>query len=121
GDSLDGMRRGHQTDVWSIVYRSSLRLGRSPPMKKRLFVCTALLLTAALPARGDYLSFQENKTAQEWVTELKAKDAAARAKAAQALGQMGTRGKEAIPALTAALKDEDAAVRGRAAVALWRI
>jgi hypothetical protein len=45
-----------------------------------------------------------------------------RANAAQALGQLGTEAKEAVPALTtAALRDTDFRVRLEAAVALWRI
>ena len=44
-----------------------------------------------------------------------------RAKAAVLLGQLGPEGKEAIPALTQALQDQDALVRDRAADALKKI
>src|SRR5262249_40847392 len=48
-------------------------------------------------------------------------DKSVRAAAASALGLMGPRAKEAVPALREALRDEDTEVRGRSAQALEEI
>jgi HEAT repeat protein len=52
---------------------------------------------------------------------LRSKDAGARRRAAEDLGEVGPEAKAALPALTAALKDEDGRVRVEAAEALWRV
>src|SRR5713226_5494043 len=46
------------------------------------------------------------KTAQEWIQALAEKDPGVRIKAAEALGKMGGKAKEAIPALLSLLRDD---------------
>ncbi len=46
---------------------------------------------------------------------------AARAAAAHALGEIGTKAESALPTLKAALKESDSYLRGQAAAAIWRI
>jgi WD40 repeat protein len=58
------------------------------------------------------------KTVRQWLAELKSEDLYARHKAARALGALGPRAREAIPALAAALKDPERHVRTSAARAL---
>jgi HEAT repeat protein len=60
----------------------------------------------------------QGKKASYWINQLTDKDATARQQAATALGQIG---REAVPALTQALQDEDASTRSAAADSLAKI
>jgi HEAT repeat protein len=82
-----------------------------------------LVLAAALAAGPARASDQFlGKTAAEWQKDLTSDKAAVRASAAFALGKIGPDANAALPALTAALRqDKDAAVRDAAAVAVGRI
>ncbi len=55
------------------------------------------------------------------IQSLKLRDAAARSRAAIALGRMGPAARDAVPALSTALKDRDVSVRAASAYALGRI
>jgi hypothetical protein len=55
------------------------------------------------------------------IRSLKLRDAAARSRAAVALGKMGPAAREAVPALSTALRDRDVSVRAASAYALGRI
>lgn len=81
-------------------------------------ILAGVLLAGALPARGqEFLK----KKADDWVEELKSKDAAVRRSAAFALGKMGLPVAWATPELLAALADDKPAVREAAAFALGEI
>jgi HEAT repeat protein len=61
-------------------------------------------------------------TVEQWANALtKSPDAKVRGQAAEALGRLGPKAKEAVPALTAALDDESASVRLLATEALGRL
>jgi HEAT repeat protein len=79
------------------------------------FLAALLLLTAALPARADFLG----KSAGDWLKELADKKPEVRRGAAFALGKCGLAG--AVPKLVRALKDDDASVRDAAAYAIGEI
>ena len=55
------------------------------------------------------------------IIALRDEDASMRKKAADALGELGSAAKDAIPALTKVLKDEDKDVRDAAQTALAKI
>jgi HEAT repeat protein len=57
----------------------------------------------------------------EWIAQLKNKDAARRLHAVKALGERVAEAPRTVPALALALKDENAFVRRDAAVALGRL
>ena len=61
------------------------------------------------------------RSTQEWVEQLKDKDAAQRLRALKALGASRTERDLVVPALAGALKDENAFVRRDAAEALGKI
>src|SRR5262249_59025749 len=83
----------------------------------RTHLLVGLVVVLGPPAAGR----AEEKSVAEWVGLLKHQDPAARAQAARALGEKGAEARAAVGALREALADADRAVRGRAAVALWRI
>lgn len=62
-----------------------------------------------------------DKTAAQWVEQLKAEDAKSRAQAAFALAKLGAEAKVALPALKAALRDKDDGVRAAVEFALKKI
>jgi HEAT repeat protein len=57
----------------------------------------------------------------KFIKQLKSKDEIVRLKAAKSLGKLGADAKDAIPALTDALKDDDDDVRSVAKAALAKI
>src|SRR5262245_39170937 len=57
----------------------------------------------------------------EWIADLKSDDVLVREEALLVLGGLGPRAKEALPALTALLKDPAPTVRTKAALAAWQI
>jgi HEAT repeat protein len=61
------------------------------------------------------------KAVSHWLEELKSPDANARKKAVTALGHVGARDRDAIPALIEAVKDVDVNVRAEAVLALLNI
>jgi HEAT repeat protein len=61
------------------------------------------------------------KTTDEWVGQLRSGDGAQRLHAVKALGDKGAEAPTVIPALTDALKDQNAFVRRDAALALGRL
>src|SRR5437868_6123014 len=62
--------------------------------------------------------FYEDRPVSYWLNALSSREDSAREHAAYVLGQMGTENSAVIPALVAALKDEDYIVRKNAATAL---
>ena len=79
-------------------------------MRRLLLVSLAALLTGC-----------GGKTTDEWVGELRSGNGAQRLHAVKALGETGAEAPAVVPALTEALKDENAFVRRDAAVALGKI
>src|SRR4051794_23834997 len=63
----------------------------------------------------------EDRPLSDWVRDLKGGAAGQRARAAQALAEMGPRAETAVPALVEALKDPKTPVRRNAARALGRM
>jgi HEAT repeat protein len=78
-------------------------------MKKVLPLCVMLLVGCG------------RMSTDEWIEQLKSKDAAQRLHAVKALGERTTEAPRTVPALALALKDENAFVRRDAAAALGRI
>jgi HEAT repeat protein len=58
------------------------------------------------------------KSTDDWIAQLKDRDAARRLHAVRALGQRHAEARQSVPALALALKDENAFVRRDAAMAL---
>src|SRR5256885_7384580 len=77
-------------------------------------VVVALVLPSASAARDD----EPALTVKQLIEKLKHKEADKRVEAARELGRIGADAKEAIPALTAAVKDPSDKVRSYAIVAL---
>jgi HEAT repeat protein len=61
------------------------------------------------------------KPVAHWVEMLRDRDARARKRAVEALGQVGAVDPAVVPALTEAVRDRDTAVRGAAVLCLLRI
>ena len=57
----------------------------------------------------------------DWIADLKSDDVLVREEAILVLGGLGPRATEALPALTALLKDPAPTVRTKAALAAWQI
>src|SRR4051812_45164868 len=64
--------------------------------------------------------YAENGDVRDLIAKLNHKDNTERRKAAEALGEMGTDAKLAVPALTKALRDKDLFVRRHSAFALGK-
>jgi TolB-like protein len=79
----------------------------------------SLIVAAALLACGCAANMQT--TVDDCARRLGADDSDARAKAARRLGEIGPAAKTAVPALTAALRDQSPYVRFKAAEALGKI
>src|SRR5688500_14235538 len=79
------------------------------------------VLVLAMPALAQEKPGANDRPVDQLVRELRDPDAGARAQSAAALRRQAARAKEAAPALAAALKDDESAVGGWAAVALWHI
>jgi HEAT repeat protein len=63
----------------------------------------------------------EGKNVAEWVKLLGDNDSRARQKAVEALRQLGSGARTALPALEKAMQDKEPAVRWRAAHSLWQV
>jgi len=79
-------------------------------VKKLLFVSLAVLLAGC-----------GGKSTDDWLTQLRSADAAGRLHAIRALEDRGAEAEAVVPALTAALRDDNAFVRRDAAVALGKL
>jgi HEAT repeat protein len=85
---------------------------------RKIFACIlAALLALTLTASAA----DEKPDVDVLIKQLKDDDAVVRLKAAKALGKLGKKAKDAVPALTALLKDKDADVRSVAKNALEAI
>src|SRR4051812_31570063 len=89
-------------------------------MRERFTLALTLWLAAAVTGRADAPA-KADPAALPLLRQLKEGDAATRADAALAPGRLGPKAGAAAPALAAALKAAAPTVRGRAAVALWRV
>ena len=86
-----------------------------------LSLCIGLLFIGCINETSAEATYQ-GKPVSHWVRMLKDKDTPSRRKAALALGEIGPRAMEAVPALThALLQDQDNEVHYRAAIALESI
>ena len=82
-------------------------------------VVLAALAGCSRPPAGPVLS--HGHAAAEWVETLRGPDVKARRKAVTALAHLGAGEPAVVPALIAAVKDNDAAVRAEAILALVKI
>jgi HEAT repeat protein len=88
----------------------------------RQFVAAAILVAVAIGCnRKTQPTMVHGKPVDFWLTEITGKDPKARKKAVSALGLVGPADPAAIPAVIAALKDNDASVRNEAALALLNL
>jgi HEAT repeat protein len=62
-----------------------------------------------------------HRSTDDWIAQLRDRDAARRLHAVKALGERAAEAPRTVPALAAALKDENAFVRRDAALALGRL
>jgi HEAT repeat protein len=91
-----------------------------------MYLTTRLLVPLVLVLAGCSTKSDEplragGQTVAHWLDELKKPDPKARKKAVKELGHVGKADPEAIPAVTAALRDADAGVRAEAALALLNL
>jgi HEAT repeat protein len=92
---------------------------------KRIFNKVAVWLTVCLCAAGcgraDPPLTAGGHPVSHWLEEVKKPDPKARKKAVRELGHVGTADPAAVPAVVAALRDKDAAVRKEATVAVLNL
>jgi HEAT repeat protein len=78
------------------------------------------MLTALAGCGGATPTMAGGKPVAHWVEQMRSPDARARKRAVEKLGNVGPADPAALPAVLAALKDVDAAVRGAAVLALMK-
>jgi HEAT repeat protein len=72
-------------------------------------------------SRRDQPIMAHDKPVDHWLSEITSADPKARKKAVTALGHVGPRHSEAVPAVIVALKDRDVSVRNEAVLALLHV
>jgi HEAT repeat protein len=87
-------------------------------MRLACLLCLAMLYCGCAPKET---ITSHGKSVPHWLEEAKSPDAKSRKKAVTALGHVGARNPDVIPALVEAVKDADASVRAEAVLALLNI
>ena len=82
-----------------------------------MLLCVAVLVGCAKPQPITV----HGKALEQWVQALQDRDGRVRAKAVEALGNVGAADAAVVPVLVGALKDRDAGVRVAATLALLKI
>lgn len=97
------------------------RTVRHGSLESRIELLAITIVLLVLPFTAGFGRGDEDGAVQRAVAALQGKDAKTRAEAARELGRLGSKAKDAIPALIETLGDGDRIVRVRAATALSQV